>query len=217
MNYKSAYSDPLVGKRVRVLSSKKYHDKLVDQTGTVKGVWGTGSIGVSLDFSVNEGSSAGLFYFRISELEVINNETKTATAENEGVKTMSKLTNYVNVAEVSFLDGQPFRTISCANYDTSLCVGDLCVVQTKSHGMGLAQVEEIREPAIDEALYREIVSRVDTIDFNTRVERRQKTAELKAKMEARAKQLQDIALYQALAKEDPAMAQLLQELKDLNG
>lgn len=40
---------------------------------------------------------------------------------------------------------------------------------------------------------------------------RNKAAELKAKMEARAKQLQDIALYKMLAENDPDMAELLNE------
>jgi tRNA A37 N6-isopentenylltransferase MiaA len=44
---------------------------------------------------------------------------------------------------------------------------------------------------------------------------RAKAVELKAKMEARAKQLQDIALYQMLAKDDPDMAELLKEYQDI--
>ena len=57
---------------------------------------------------------------------------------------------------------------------------------------------------------------MDVSEYDSRVQRRKQAAELKAKMQARAKQLQDLVLYQTLAKEDPEMAQLLQEFAALN-
>ena len=129
---------------------------------------------------------------------------------------MEKLTNYVNVAEVSFLnDNTAFRTFEYANYEPDLAVGDLVVVKSAHHGMGLAEVIDIKERTSND-LYREIVAKVDTAGYNKRVDQREKAAELKAKMQERAKQLQDIVLYQTLAKEDPEMAQLLGDFMTLN-
>lgn len=128
---------------------------------------------------------------------------------------MNKLTNYLNVAEVQFLNDNGFRTIECANYDPLLAVDDLCVVMTKHHGMGLAQVVSIKDHT-DADLFREVVTGLDTSAYDTRVEQRKKAAELKAKMQERAKQLQDVVLYQTLAKEDPEMAAMLQEFMALN-
>ena len=212
-----AFTDEYVGKRVRVTGPGHYGGRCIGQTGTVRAVWGTNSIAVDLDFEVNQNSSHGYFYFKISELEVIIQEnTKTATAAEKGETDMYKLTNYLNVAKVQFLnDDTAFRVIECANYDPSLFVGNLCVVKTASHGMGLAEVVEIVDSP-EKELLREIVAVVDTFNYDFRVEQRKKAAELKAKMQDRAKQLQDIVLYQTLAKEDPEMAQMLQDFMALN-
>jgi hypothetical protein len=51
--------------------------------------------------------------------------------------------------------------------------------------------------------------------FDYRVSVRKQAAELKAKMQERAKQLQDIALYQMLAKEDSEMMELLGQFQSL--
>lgn len=67
----------------------------------------------------------------------------------------------------------------------------------------------------DVALEREIVSIVDTAEYDARVAQRKLAADLKAKMQERAKKLQDVALYQMLAKDDPEMAALLSEYQNL--
>ena len=129
---------------------------------------------------------------------------------------MQKMSNYLNVAVVQFLhNDKAFATYEYANYETGLSAGDLVVVMSAHHGMGLAEVVEIKDHT-DNELYREIVSRVDTFDFDNRVAQRKMAAELKAKMQERAKQLQDIVLYQTLAKEDPEMAKMLQDYMALN-
>lgn len=129
---------------------------------------------------------------------------------------MQKITNYLNVAVVQFLkDDVAFRTFDYANYVPDLAVGDICVVMSKSHGMGIAEVVEIKDRAECD-LYREIVTKVDTSDYDLRVLRRIQAADLKTKMQERAKQLQDIVLYQTLAKEDPDMAQMLKDYLSLN-
>lgn len=213
MNYRREYSDALVGQRVEVIGPGHYGGKCMHQTGVIRAVWSKDSIGVDLDFMNNDGSSYGYFYFKLCELELINN--KTADAE-EKEKNMQKLTNYLNIATINFLDDPAgLKSIDCANYDPTLAEGDLCVVQTAHHGLGLAQVVKITEGTRND-IVREIVARVDTSAFDARIEQREKAAELKAKMQERAKQLQDIVLFQTLAKEDPEMAKMLQDYLALN-
>lgn len=211
-----AITDARVGLRVRVIGPGHYRGACEGQYGTIRACWGEDSIAVDLDFKANPNSGRGYYYFKYSELEVLNTEnTETATAEEKGETTMQNLTNYVNVAKVHFLnDTTAFRTIECANYCTELIVGDLCVVKTANHGMGLAEVDEISTRP-EKELTREVVARVDTSDYDTRVEQRKQLAELKTKMQERAKKLQDIALFSMLAKEDPEMAQLLQQYQGL--
>lgn len=213
---KKAHSDALIGRRVQVISPGRYGNKCLGCFGTVRVVWNPESVGVDLDLEVNEGSKYGYFYFKTAELAIVDNKDKKAeTAEEEkGENKMEKMTNYVNVAEVQFLNDTGFRTIECANYDPLLAVGDLCVVMTKRHGMGLAQVEAIKERT-DADLFREVVTGLDTSAYDDRVAKRQKAAELKVRMQERAQQLQDVVLYQTLAKEDPEMAAMLQEFMAL--
>ena len=204
--------NPEIRHRVRVLGGGKYGGHCLGQTGVVMSCYGMDAVAVALDHMFNKRSARGYFYFSRTEIEPI----ETNNTENTGEKEMEKLTNYVNVAEVSFLnDNTAFRTIEYANYEPDLAVGDLVVVKSAHHGMGLAEVIEIKDHASNE-LYREIVAKVDTAPYNQRVAVREEAAELKAKMQERAKQLQDIVLYQTLAKEDPEMAKLLGDFMALN-
>lgn len=216
-----AYTDSLVGRRVQVIAqSGRYAVNVKGESGTIKAVWSPINVAVKLDYKNNKNSGEGYFYFMISELEIFdirkpNDKTAVLAATEKGEKTMTPIRNYVNLAKVQFLnDTKPFNEIECANYNTNLAVGDLCVVQSAHHGMGLAEVIEIVETN-DKELFREVVSRVDTAEYDRRVAQRQKAAELKAKMQERAKQLQDIAIYQMLSKEDTEMAQMLEEYKGL--
>lgn len=156
-----------------------------------------------------------IYSIALEELERFYQEnTETATAEEKGENEMNKLTNYLNVAVVQFLnDNVALRTIECANYE-ALEVGDLCVVRTAKRGMDLAEVVELKD-RLKEELCCEVVARVDTYYYDERVKQREKATELKTKMRERAKKLQDIALYQMLAKDDPEMAQLLEEFQGL--
>lgn len=212
------FSHILVGKRVEVTSRGYYSADVLGQGGIVRAVYGADSIAVDLDFMANYGSKHGWFYFKAEELDVIISSTETtkaASTAEKGETNMYKITNYLNVAEVHFLnDDRAFHTIECANFEASLAEGDLCVVKTERHGVGLAEVTAIKART-DGDLTREIVARVDASAYEERVQTRKKAAEIKAKMQERAKQLQDIVLYQTLAKEDPSMAQLLQEFQSL--
>lgn len=209
------YTDPRVGRRVCVTAPGRYGDKCLGQEGVIRAVYDTEHVAVDLDFVVNPGSKNGYFYFKLTELDVVLRKNNEVTTEEKGEETMNPLTNYINVAEVQFLnDNHAFRTIECANYDPGLAVNQLCVVKAASHGFGLAEVVGIKDEPAQE-LRCEIVAGVNTIDYDNRVAHRARAAELKAKMQERAKRLQDIILYKTLAKEDPEMAQLLQDFETL--
>jgi hypothetical protein len=135
----------------------------------------------------------------------------TSTTKN----THLKPTNYLNVAVVQDLDElSPFITVECANYDAYLQQGDTCVIANTAGHLRLVEVVEIKETPTEE-LALEVVSGIDTFGYSQRVEQRKKAAELKEKMQKRAKQLQDIVLYQTLAKDDPEMAALLADFQGL--
>lgn len=127
---------------------------------------------------------------------------------------MTKIENYLNIAVIKFLDERHNAVYNYANFIPELKRDDLVVVMSANHGMGLAKVFDIVDQN-DVALEREIVSIVDTAEYDARVAHRKLAADLKAKMQERAKKLQDVALYKILAKDDPEMAALLSEYQNL--
>ena len=129
-------------------------------------------------------------------------------------ETMNKIENYLNIAAIKFLDERNNIVYNYANFIPELKENDIVAVMSANHGMGLAKVVDIVDQN-DVALEREIVSIVDTADYDARVNHRKMAADLKAKMRERAKKLQDVALYQMLAKDDPEMAALLSEYQNL--
>lgn len=195
--------------RVKVVNNRSY--KSVNYTGLLGTVRGNqyasyGKIMVRLDDARNYRSATGCFYFKPYELAIVTDDGDTIDILEEN--NMQNITNYVNVARIQYLDNSTPSNHYYANFDCTLAVGNLCVVKSLNHGLGLAKVVEIIEQN-DIKTPREIVARVDTQDYDYRVAARKDAAELKAKMQERAKQLQDIALYQMLAEKDPEMQDLL--------
>jgi hypothetical protein len=168
-----------------------------------------GKIVVELDDETNPRSGKGYFYFKPNELEIIS-ENNNMEGNN-----MQNVTNYINIARIQYLNSNTQSGYYYANFDATLKEGDLVVVKSLNHGLGLAKVTEIVD-ATDIGTPREIVAKVDTADYDARVATRKTAAELKSKMEQRAKQLQDVALYQLLAEKDSEMAALLAQYRDLS-
>lgn len=206
------------GTRVKILRHKAYKNRsLVGLMGTVRTGCYMGNVGVDVDGLRNDNSTYGFFYFSPSELQVIDEPEN----QNENIfmeeNTMSKITNYLNGVKIQFAGDQTPSRYVYANFIAGLAVGDVCVVKYPGDnrgGMGVATVVEVLD-GNDYETDREIVVRVDMCEYNDRVATRAKAAELKAKMQERAKKLQDIIIYQTLAKDDPEMMALLSEYQSL--
>ena len=200
------------GSRIKVRRCNSYsrHDYTGEFGTVVRNMYGTyGKILVELDGKTNPYGATGCFYFKPYELEVVDDNNDILEENN-----MQTITNYYNIARIQYLDNNtPSRHIY-ANFDSSLKEGDLCVVKSAHHGLGLARVTEIIDQN-DLEVTREIVAKVDTELYDFRVAARKEAAELKAKMQERAKKLQDIALYQMLAKDDPEMQNMLDRYQNI--
>lgn len=197
-----------VGARVKVVKQRKYPgEKLLGLVGTVRSDSGS-NVAVVLDKITNTRSSYGCFYFKPVELVEVDEFDNEIVKE----KNMEKITGYLNCVKVAFNGADKPSGYYYANFESDLKVGELCIVKYGSR-MDVATVVEIIDATVE--TYNEVVAKVYTDDYNARVKIRARAAELKAKMEARAKQLQDIALYQMLAKDDPDMATLLDEYQGL--
>lgn len=193
------------GTRVRIKAAQSCYKKydIVGNLGTVIN-WLSfdGKAAIQIDDKFNNSASKGYFYMKKSNIEFLEEET------------MAKIENYLNIAVIRFLDERNNNYYKYANFIPELKENDVVAVMSANHGMGLAKVVDIVDQN-DLALEREIVSIVDTADYDARVAQRKLAADLKAKMQERAKKLQDVALYQMLAKDDPEMAALLSEYQNL--
>ena len=196
-----------LGTRVRVIKQHKYmSNKLVGKVGSVVSNYGS-EIRVDLDGMCNKYAASGSYYFKPSELEIITDD-KACDNDVKESENMANITNYFNAVKIKFVGDSSPCNLVYANFEPDLKVDDLCVVKPAHHGLALARVTEILEGTSYETS-REIVAKVFTEEYDARVANRAKVAEIKAKMQERAKQLQDIALYQMLAEKDPEMMDLL--------
>ena len=189
------------GDVVEVVDNGKYKEVPVGAIGKVRSAYDN-QIAVVFDNIHNHRSSYDCFYFKTKQLKYY-----------KGDKIMEG--NY-RIANVRFLDEKDSKTYRYAVYDETINIGDICVVKSAHHGMGVAHIMDI-EPKTDEKIIREVVCKCDFSAYVSRESMRKRRAELKRKMAARAAQLQEIALYKMMAAEDADMADLMREFDELEG
>ena len=193
--------------KVKILSSDKYDNRFEGKKATIENTsCGGTSVGVRIDGFTNSKSSTGLFWFDHNDVEKIEKGDKFMMFED-----------FV-VAGVKFLDGT--NTDKEYFYALFECVdvGDLVVVNTGHHGIALARISSIGVGDKTMVKYgREVIARVDENAHKMRVERRNEIARLKAEMDKKVKELQEVAIYEMLAEKDPSLASMLNDFKALVG
>lgn len=202
-----------VGDRVSVRGGDEYGGRYIEHSGKVVRVSyftnssGAPRIGVLLDDHHNPSSRYGAYWFKDNSLQTEEeydmSEYKRARIKflgNPYVKGYDKAANSTTwVYATEMADLQP---------------GDVLVVHTASHGLAVAEFVEYTEAKLDNSS-REIMTRVDLTEYNQRKERAKKILQLKRQMDKTLKEAQDLALYEAIAEKNPAMADLLAEYKKL--
>lgn len=193
-----------VGDRVTVITGYKYANIKEGAPGTVISRYAHGLVNyaVKVDGFTNKRSSYGCYYFTENQLELLKEEDNIMRG------------NY-RIADVQFIEGaNKTEVYAYACYDDDIYVDDICVVKSANHGFGIAKVVRLRAKT-DEAITREIVCKADFSTYNKRVADREKQSELKKLMAARASKLQELSMYELLAKSDPEMAELLGKYKEI--
>lgn len=206
-----------VGMRVKV-SDHQYSYLSKRNMNKVNGAYGTVShidthyekIVVELDAAVNDLSATGHFFFKPRELIILD---KNDNIMEDKTMVISNIKNYLNAVRVRISGEAKSTTHLYANFEPDIKLGDLVVVK-QTYGMAVAIVEEILE-GDNFTVQREVVTKINTEAFNNRVKIREQAAELKTKMEERARQLQDVVLYKTLAETDPDMKELLNKYLEL--
>jgi len=135
-------------------------------------------------------------------------------AKNKGDNIM---TGNFKVARVNFLNGvNTTKEYTFALFDENVSIGDIVVCDT-AYGFNLGRVVSInnKNETNSNKVTKEIVCRVDMSNFQQRKENRERIAKLKNMMEQRIKELQDITLFEMMAKKDDKLKGMLDEYKVL--
>lgn len=193
-----------IGDTVKVVSCSKYKDKYIGVIGTVEKT-GFSSIGVRLKGYTNKSSSYGLFWFNEDELTRMKTKRKEEYFMDKNYHPI--IINFISGSNTSV----PYTYAAYEDYDE----GDYVVVHTGHHGMALAKVKAIGTEDDKVEYGREIICKIDMTAYNDRKARAKRKAELKGKMEAKVKELQETAIFEMLAKEDAGLAEMLKEFKEL--
>lgn len=199
-----------IGTKIRItaIPTKYKNYDLYGKTGIVRSTH-VNNMAILVDGVSNRSSGWGYFYLPAHCITHVDNKE-----DNNMIIDCNNIKNYLNAVKIKFIgDCNPCKYVY-ANFESDVKVGDLVVVKPAHHAISLARVEEILE-GNDYETTREVVAKVYTDYYDDRVKTRNQAAELKAKMQERARQLQDIALYQMLAKDDPDMQTLLNEYQSL--
>ncbi len=124
------------------------------------------------------------------------------------------LNGYKSVG-IKFLEGtNTEREYIYACYD-EVHEGDYVVVKSGHHGWGLARITQVFDSEVPVECNREIICKFDPSAHFVRIEKVKRLAEIKRDMDAKVKELQHLAIYEALAKNNPEMKELLDEFKSL--
>ncbi|PHE70544.1 hypothetical protein [Bacillus wiedmannii] len=119
------------------------------------------------------------------------------------------------IIAVQFI-GTPFKSYNFLTDMEDLKKGEKVVVDTVN-GLAIAEVEKYVEyPTGKVPASKWIVQKIDTTSHEKRLENERLMNGLKLKMESRRKQLEEIQIYQLLAKEDPEMKAILEEYNSLS-
>lgn len=154
---------------------------------------------------------AGIRAYSCSPLE-------TKYMEDNKMKNKQLIKGY-KVAKIAF-EGCD-NLINYALYEDDVMIDDKVLCSTGHHGEQIGKVAGIYDltdehmPDMPVNYGREVICKIDYSGYINRQERLHKLAQLKQKMEKKREELNELAVYQALAADCPEMAEMLKEFKEL--
>ena len=190
---------------------------------TKQGLYSTDRVGTVIDVSRyavrDDVTSCGTFSFNPKSLRKIPDENNTTNNKGEDNMLMG---NYM-VCKIKFVEGtNTNREYYYALYDSNIGTGDYVVVKSANHGFGLAIVTDvIADECVAQSMRdycnggREVVAKFDMLSYEERVEKRKKAKQLKADMDKKMKELQELAVFEMMAEKNPELKDMLDEYKEL--
>lgn len=149
-------------------------------------------------------------------------KTSKANSNNKKGDNTMLMGNY-NVAQVQFIEGtNTTKSYYYALYDNDIVIGDYVVVKSANHGMGIAKVHEIycddyiiQEMRNSCNAGREIIAKFDMTAYEQRQNNREQAKKLKADMEKKIQEVQELALFELMAEKSPELKEMLEKYKEL--
>ena len=191
------------GDRCIIQHSDRYKNRHEGKMCSIRST-GYTDIAVQIDDVANPASKYGYFYYPRKHLQYIKGDETTMSKSNV-IKG-----NYTTVI-AQFTNST--TQIACANFGEKLAVGDWVVVKTAHHGFAVCEITAVDVETIP--CEREIVCPIDFNDYFQRVEKRKRAEEIKKKLDERTAELQQLQVYELLAKGDASLSALLEEFKEL--
>lgn len=121
------------------------------------------------------------------------------------------------IATVRFRDFKgDYKDVQYALYDVDIVSGDSVLCATGHHGEAVGTVIKIEAYKDDVVEFgRQVICKIDYSNYKERLNKVERIKELKLKIAKKKEELNELAVYQALAATSPEMADMLKELKDL--
>ena len=154
------------------------------------------------------------YTYNPKNLTLANEQNNINNNINEGVNTM--IGNYY-VAMVKFLQGtNTTKEYGFALFDTNIIIDDYVLCDTQN-GYGVAKIIKIipKSEYDGTKITREIICKVDFTDFENRKENRAKAIKLKTDMDKKIKEMQELAIFEMMAKESSELKEMLDAYKEL--
>lgn len=209
-----------IGKRVKIkYSNKRTYNKTFGLYGTIERV-SENNFGVIVDGIRNSYSGCGTFWFKLSEINILENKSEDI-----------KMEGFKNVAIVNLLDDWNKKDYGFALYDEDLklITRDNQLVVTNARGKDnrvLGTVKQIMTvEEYGKGVTAQVVGVVNMDAYITRVEEEnrlkeiaKKKAEIEKALDAEIKKRKDAEYYEEMAKkysDNPLIGQLVAELKGL--
>lgn len=160
----------------------------------------------------------GTLSFNHKSLELLDENN---SEDNKGEDNM--FMGHYMVCKIKFVEGtNTNREYYYALYDSNIGTGDYVVVKSANHGFGLAIVTDvIADECVAQSMRdycnggREVVAKFDMLSYEERVEKRKKAKQLKADMDKKMKELQELAVFEMMAEKNPELKDMLDEYKEL--
>lgn len=199
------------------------------------GLWSTGRQGTVIkvqknrvDVIFDSGFYGKILTFKPSSLRLAISASDSGiyNYEHNNIKGENNMLmgNYT-VCKVKFIEGtNANKEYHYALYDDNICIDDYVVVKSANHGMGIARVTDIvPDGNVTQAMRdycnegREVISKFDMGAYEQRVEKRKIAKQLKADMNKKMKEMQELAMFEMMAEKNPELKEMLDKYKELIG